>query len=113
MDLMDADAAAILEEQAAADDETYHLLDGCFDTGGIVGYSSGVVQSCVNRGTVGYPHVGYNTGGIAGRQDSYLSGCTNSGTVYGRKDVGGIVGQAEPYVLVDLAGTRWSSCARS
>ena len=98
---MDADAAAILEEQAAADDETYHLLDGCFDTGGIVGYSSGVVQSCVNRGTVGYPHVGYNTGGIAGRQDGYLSGCTNSGTVYGRKDVGGIVGQAEPYVLVD------------
>ena len=101
VDLMDADAAAILEEQAAADDETYHLLDGCFDTGGIVGYSSGVVQSCVNRGTVGYPHVGYNTGGIAGRQDGYLSGCINSGTVYGRKDVGGIVGQAEPYVLVD------------
>ncbi len=101
VDLMDADTAAILKERAAADDETYHLLDGCFDTGGIVGYSSGVVQSCVNRGTVGYPHVGYNTGGIAGRQDGYLSGCTNSGTVYGRKDVGGIVGQAEPYVLVD------------
>ena len=101
VDLMDADTAAILEERAAADDETYHLLDDCFDTGGIVGYSSGVVQSCVNRGTVGYPHVGYNTGGIAGRQDGYLSGCTNSGTVYGRKDVGGIVGQAEPYVLVD------------
>ncbi len=101
VDLMDADTAAILEERAAADDETYHLLDDCFDTGGIVGYSSGVVQSCVNRGTVGHPHVGYNTGGIAGRQDGYLSGCTNSGTVYGRKDVGGIVGQAEPYVLVD------------
>ena len=101
IDLLDAGAGAALEERAAADDETYHLLSSGFDTGGIVGYSSGVVQSCTNYGTVGYPHVGYNTGGIAGRQSGYLAGCVNSGTVYGRKDVGGIVGQAEPYLLVD------------
>jgi len=75
-------------------------LSGHSDTGGIVGLSSGVVQSCVNTGPVGYPHVGYNVGGIAGRQDGYLAGCTNTGAICGRKDVGGIVGQAEPDVII-------------
>ena len=103
VDLMDVDAAA-LEERASADEETYHLLSGCFDTGGVVGWSSGVVQSCTNTGAVGYPHVGYNTGGIAGRQSGYLAGCVNSGAVNGRKDVGGVVGQAEPYLVVDPGG---------
>ncbi len=103
VDLMDVDAAA-LEERASADDETYHLLSGCFDTGGVVGWSSGVVQSCTNTGAVGYPHVGYNTGGIAGRQSGYLAGCVNSGAVNGRKDVGGVAGQAEPYLVVDPSG---------
>ena len=101
VDLLDADAAAILEERASADDETYHLLEGCTDTGGIAGYSGGVIQSCVNSGPVGYPHVGYNTGGIAGRQDGYLADCVNSGAINGRKDVGGIVGQAEPCLVMD------------
>lgn len=103
VDLMDVDAAA-LEERASADEETYHLLSGCFDTGGVVGWSSGVVQSCTNTGAVGYPHVGYNTGGIAGRQSGYLAGCANSGAVNGRKDVGGVVGQAEPYLVIDPSG---------
>lgn len=40
--------------------------------------------------------MGYNIGGIVGRQTGYLAGCVNSGSVLGRKDVGGIVGQAEP-----------------
>ena len=100
LDLKDVDAAA-LEERASADDETYHLLNGCSDTGGIAGWSSGVIQSCTNRGDVGYPHVGYNTGGIAGRQSGYLAGCVNSGAIHGRKDVGGIVGQAEPWLIAD------------
>lgn len=103
LDLTEVDAAA-LEERASADDETYHLLEGCADTGGIVGWSSGVVQSCTNTGAVGYPHVGYNTGGVAGRQSGYLAGCTNSGIINGRKDVGGIVGQAEPYLVIDPSG---------
>lgn len=102
LDLLNMDAGAALEERAAADDETYHLLSSCSDTGGIVGCSSGVVQSCTNRGAVGYPHVGYNTGGIAGRQSGYLAGCVNTGVIHGRKDVGGVVGQAEPYVVADL-----------
>ena len=28
------------------------------DTGGIAGYSSGSLLSCINRGAVGYPHFG-------------------------------------------------------
>ena len=101
VDLLGADAGTALEERVTANDETYYLLSSCFDTGGIVGYSSGVVQGCTNNGAVGYPHVGYNTGGIAGRQSGYLTGCVNNGTIHGRKDVGGIVGQAEPYVVMD------------
>lgn len=67
------------------------------DAGGIVGYSSGNVLNCINRGDVGYAHIGYNIGGICGRQNGYISGCENYGTVNGRKDTGGIVGQAEPH----------------
>lgn len=70
------------------------------DTGGIVGYSSGVVSECRNYGKIGYPHYGYNVGGIAGRQCGYVNACENRGTVYGRKDVAGIVGQMEPYLLL-------------
>ena len=75
---------------------------GCVDAGGIAGLSIGVIQFCENKGQVGYEHVGYNIGGIVGRQSGYVHGCTNSGIVKGRKDVGGIVGQAEPYVVVDF-----------
>ena len=75
---------------------------GSVDTGGIAGISIGVIQFCDNKGDVGYEHVGYNTGGIVGRQSGYVHGCNNEGIVRGRKDVGGIVGQAEPYVVVDF-----------
>lgn len=73
------------------------------DTGGIAGLSTGIIQNCVNEGTIGYEHVGYNTGGIVGRQSGYVYSCANKGRIYGRKDVGGIVGQAEPYIAVDLS----------
>lgn len=99
-DLLAENAGAALEELTSSDDEAYHLLRGCSDTGGIVGWSGGVTQSCINNGGVGYPHVGYNTGGIAGRQSGYLAGCSNYGAIHGRKDIGGIVGQAEPYLVV-------------
>lgn len=68
------------------------------DSGGIAGYSSGILLDCVNHGAVGYQHFGYNLGGIAGRQSGFLSGCENYGAVLGRKDVAGIVGQMEPYL---------------
>ena len=77
--------------------------DYTVDTGGIAGLSTGIIQSCVNEGTIGYEHVGYNTGGIVGRQSGYVYACANKGKIYGRKDVGGIVGQAEPYIAVDLS----------
>ncbi len=66
--------------------------------GGIAGRSIGVISDCVNEGLVGFRHSGYNVGGIAGCQSGIISGCENFGTVYGRKDVGGIAGQAEPFV---------------
>lgn len=66
------------------------------DIGGIAGQSGGVIRACMNRGTVGYQHMGYNVGGIAGSQTGYIEGCVNYGTIYARKEGGGIVGQMEP-----------------
>lgn len=76
------------------------------DAGGIAGYSDGSVQNCKNLGAIGYPHVGYNIGGIVGRQEGYISGCENYGTVNGRKDIGGIVGQAEPHLMISYSQSR-------
>lgn len=70
------------------------------DIGGIAGFSTGLLQSCGNTGSVGYEHMGYNVGGIVGRQSGYLDGCVNTGTVRGRKDVGGVAGQLEPQVTL-------------
>ena len=79
------------------------MVDAASDSGGIAGYSAGVIHECTNTGTIGYSHIGYNLGGIAGRSCGYVTACENSGEVYGRKDIGGIVGQMEPYVLVELS----------
>ncbi len=73
------------------------------DIGGIAGESIGIILRCINVGDVGYEHVGYNIGGIAGRQSGYIYKCTNNGKIRGRKDIAGIVGQAEPYITVDLS----------
>ncbi len=75
------------------------------DAGGIAGYSDGIIASCYNTGNIGYEHVGYNIGGIVGRQSGIVSMSSNSGTVNGRKDVGGIVGQMEPYIEIIEAET--------
>ena len=77
--------------------DTYNLVA---DTGGIAGYSKGVVMSCTNYAGIGYEHVGYNVGGIVGRNAGYVADCANRGIVQGRKDVGGIVGMAEPCVII-------------
>lgn len=70
------------------------------DIGGIAGTSTGTVAACVNRGDVGYKHMGYNVGGIAGSQSGYLADCENFGAVSGRKEVGGIVGHMEPSIVL-------------
>lgn len=71
------------------------------DAGGIAGYSMGTISDCKNYGNVGYEHIGYNVGGIAGRQCGIISQSYNLGTIKGRKDVGGITGQFEPYLTID------------
>lgn len=75
------------------------------DTGGIAGYSSGILAKCVNRAPVGYPHIGYNVGGVAGRSCGYVYLCENEASVYGRKDIGGITGQMEPYIAQNISET--------
>ena len=74
------------------------VLDTTTDTGGIAGFSNGVLRSCRNEGAVGYAHVGYNVGGVVGRSSGYLENCMNAGTVEGRKDVGGVAGQIAPNI---------------
>ena len=88
--------------ESFATNEESELYSGV-DTGGITGFSDGVISRCTNYGTVGYEHTGYNIGGIAGRQSGIVSLSTNQGTVYGRKDIGGIVGQMEPYIEINEA----------
>lgn len=83
------------------------------DSGGITGYSEGKIYYCTNSGTVGYQHVGYNTGGIVGRlHQGYIQNCTNTGHVLGRKDVGGIVGQMEPFMEVQYLSDKLSEIDR-
>ena len=71
------------------------------DAGGVAGFSRGIIMNSKNGGTVGYERIGYNIGGICGRQSGTLYECVNRGRVYGKKDVGGICGQQEPYIEVD------------
>lgn len=71
------------------------------DVGGIAGLSTGTIRQCGNTGQIGYEHAGYNIGGIAGRQNGLLILCENEGTVTGRKDVGGIAGQLEPFLTIE------------
>ncbi len=101
---IDADTGALIENYKMTEEETEEeSVLGHTDTGGITGLTSGIVQGCINNGAVGYQHVGYNVGGIAGRQSGYMLGCRNYGFIQGRKDVGGITGQAEPYILLDTS----------
>ena len=71
------------------------------DTGGIAGYSVGIIHRSQNDAVIGYEHAGYNVGGIAGRQAGIIVSSWNKGTVYGKKDIGGIIGQQEPYIEID------------
>jgi hypothetical protein len=79
-----------------ANEQNVSAINDISDTGGIVGRSKGIITGCINNGEIGYNHVGYNTGGIVGIHDGIISGCRNYGKIYGRKDIGGIVGQFEP-----------------
>ncbi|MCH4885968.1 hypothetical protein EZV73_00245 [Acidaminobacter sp. JC074] len=92
------DMASYDLEKLNLESESAEDIEAQTDTGGIAGYSTGILEGNSNYGAIGYPHVGYNIGGIVGRHNGYITSNTNYGSVYGRKDVGGIVGQMEPYV---------------
>ena len=64
--------------------------------GGIAGQSDGTISNCRSSGQVGYRHLGYRVGGIAGLQSGTIQSCTNTGEIWGRKEVGGIVGLFAP-----------------
>lgn len=70
--------------------------------------SRGTIQSCSNSGEIGYQHLGYNMGGIVGLQSGSVLQCSNTGQVWGRKDVGGIVGQFEPNAEVTYGDSPWT-----
>ncbi len=91
----------LLESIKSGNTEENPLASTGTDTGGIAGYSKGSIIRCDNTGTIGYEHTGYNAGGIAGRQSGIIAMCSNSGRIYGRKDIGGIVGQMEPHLEPD------------
>lgn len=90
-------------ENMGFDDLSVEGVIGKSDIGGIAGYSSGIIANCSNSGTIGYQHTGYNVGGIAGRQCGLLNACSNTGSIFGRKDVGGIAGQMEPYRSIEFS----------
>lgn len=94
VELEDLTAEDLLKTERAAD---------ITDIGGVAGSSAGVIRACVNRGGVGYDHIGYNVGGIAGSQTGYLEGCVNYGTIHARKEGGGIVGQMEPSSILQYS----------
>ena len=99
-DEMNTGAGIIKNLTGRSGDENPLATTG-LDTGGIAGYSKGSIIRCTNSGIVGYEHTGYNVGGIAGRQTGIITMCTNKGEIYGRKDIGGIVGQMEPHLEPD------------
>ncbi len=72
------------------------------DVGGICGSNFGSIKNSNNFATIGYEHVGYNIGGIAGSESGYIYSCVNNGSVFGRKEVGGIVGQFEPAMALNF-----------
>lgn len=103
---IDTDAGALVENIITDREENEEeSVLGHTDTGGVAGYNTGIIQGCKNAADVGYQHIGYNVGGIAGRQSGYILGCSNSRIIRGRKDIGGIVGQAEPYITLTISDT--------
>lgn len=70
----------------------YPTNDNVRCVGGIAGYSIGEIISCENNGVVGYTSVGVFVGGIVGLSNGAFYFTTNNGEVFGRSNVGGVVG---------------------
>ena len=72
------------------------------DVGGIAGNSTGMIHDCINKAKIGYLSMGYNIGGITGTQSGTILNCENRAEVFGRKEVGGIVGHMEPSAVMEF-----------
>lgn len=71
------------------------------DVGGICGMSYGRLEGCSNYAKIGYQDTGNYIGGICGRQNGVIRDCSNHAEVRGKRSVGGIAGQFEPYLVVE------------
>lgn len=100
---LDLDAFNLRGFLSSAEDASLTMVNVSTDTGGVCGYSAGTIAGCINYGTIGYPHVGYNVGGIVGRNVGFLDSCQNYGPIQGRRDIGGVAGQMEPYIELVLS----------
>lgn len=66
---------------------------GTLGSGGIAGYSSGIIENCINYAEV-HDHDQF-AGGIAGLSDGIIKGCSNYGNIYSEAYcAGGITGKS-------------------
>lgn len=72
--------------------KSYTSNDNIYCVGGISGYSIGEIIKCTNTAKVGFTNIGSFVGGISGLSNGAYYFNTNTGNVYGRLNVGGIVG---------------------
>lgn len=83
-------------------------VEEMYATGGISGTSNGVIDGCTNIASIGYKNAGTAAGGICGVQSGNIIDCVNMGTVLGKKRVGGIAGNFEPYTNITYNEDEWS-----
>ena len=72
--------------------KSYTSNDNIYCIGGISGYSIGEIIKCTNNSKVGTTNTGSFIGGISGLSNGAYYFNTNLGDVFGRTNVGGIVG---------------------
>ena len=75
-------------------------MDSATDIGGIAGYNTGVIRSCVNKGNVGYEKMSTNVGGIVGTSSGYIVDCVNYAEINGSTNVGGIAGKLQSCIVI-------------
>ncbi len=72
--------------------KSYPSNDNVRCVGGLAGYSVGEIISSQNNAVVGYKTIGSFVGGLCGLSNGAFYFSNNYGNVYGRNNVGGIVG---------------------
>lgn len=72
-------------------------------TGGIAGQNNDIIKNSHNFGEIGYLYVGSKTGGIAGVQSGNISDCTNNAVIFGKSEIGGIVGRLIPELVTQYS----------